>query len=190
MLRTFLITATALLVSACQGPAPIMDYDPSADFADYKTFAFVSDNPLIVSEGTGPVNPMLEGRLMRAIETELTARGYEKVAREDADFGVSFTVGSREKIRVDDFPEPYRGRWGWGVGYYGTYGSVGMESRVDVDQYTEGVLAIDIFDSAKRAPVWHSVATKRLTIKMLENPEASIREAVQLILAGFPPGEE
>lgn len=168
-----------------------MDYDASANFKDYRRFAFISDNPLIVAEGTGPISPMLEGRIMRAIEETLSRKGYEKVAREDADFGVSFTVGSREKIRVDSYPEPFRGSWGWGVGYYGTHVGMGVGSRasVDVKQYTEGVLAIDIFDAEQRAPVWHSWDKKRITDKVSRNPEATIREVVEDILEGFPPGE-
>ncbi len=59
---------------------------------------------------------------------------------------------------------------------------------MDVQQYTEGRLSIDIYDVAEHKPVWHGAATKRITDSMRENPNETITEIVTEILAGFPPG--
>ncbi len=53
--------------------------------------------------------------------------------------------------------------------------------------YTEGMLAVDVFDNESRQPVWHGWARKRITGRDIEDPEASIDEAVEAILADFPP---
>lgn len=187
---TFRIAAlaalTALLV-ACGSTPPVIDYDKSANFSGYKTYAFISDSPMMRAPDSPPGSPLLEGRLIRLTDDALQAKGFRKLDNpEQADFAVGFTVGARDKIKVNSYPEPYRpyyGGWGgWGAPYYGG------GNNVDVQQYTEGSLAIDIYDVADHKPVWHGVAKKRITDKMRQNPDESLGVIVDEILAGFPPG--
>jgi hypothetical protein len=189
---TVFAATLCLLLSACSSNPPVVDYDASADFATYETYAFISEHPLMRAPDTPPGSPLLEGRLMRITDENLQAKGFRKVAdAENADFAVGFTVGARDKIKVNSYPEPYRpyyGGWGWGAGYYGAYGSVGMSSNTTVDQYTEGTLAIDIYEVDEHKPVWHGVARKRITDKMRRNPDESLTEIVNDILLSFPPG--
>ena len=130
------------------------------------------------------VSPMTEGRIKRAIQESLQSKGLQVVADPDqADFVVAFTVGARDEVQVTSYPTAYRGAWGggyWGGGYYG--------NQVDVRQYTEGRLSIDIFDRAEHRPVWHGWATKRITSKAQEDPEPVLREVVAAMMAKFPPG--
>ena len=96
---SFLLALLSMLVlSGCAtGFKAIYDHDPAKDFSTYRTFAWISDHPMKVGEGVGVTNPLLEPRIMSAVESTLAARGYEKVAEtENADFVLSFTVGSRE----------------------------------------------------------------------------------------------
>jgi hypothetical protein len=185
MLKTVLSLVAFTILCGCAATPPTVDYDPSANFANYKTFAYISDHPLLRGEGAGEGSPMLEGRLMQVTENILLARGFSRVQEpESADLAIGFTVGGREKIQVNSYPEPYRagyGRWGWGGPYYG--GS----SNVSVHQYTEGTLSIDIYDVKQHRPVWHGRATKTITKKMQENPAETINEIVANILATFPP---
>lgn len=184
--RSIMLLGTTLLLTACGSTGPVIDYDKTADFAAYKSFAFIDDTPLVIGEGAGASSPLLEGRLMRATESAMQAKGLRKVANaESADFAIRFTVGARDKIQVNSYPEPYRpyyGGWGWGGSYY-----AGV-SHTDVRQYTEGTLAIDIYDVKAHKPVWHGVATKRITDKMRNNPDETVTQAVNAILVNFPPG--
>lgn len=165
------------------------DHDSANDFSKYQSFAWISKNPMKVGNNVGPVNPLLEPRIMSALENALVAKGYEYVIQpEAADFVLSFTVGSREEISVSSYPSmsagysvAYPRQWGWGGAYYG----VGTETRVR--EYTEGMLAVDIFDVEERRPVWHGVATKRISESDREEIEATVKAAVDAILAGFPP---
>jgi hypothetical protein len=165
------------------------DHDPANDFANYQSFAWISKNPMKVGKNVGAVNPLLEPRIMSALENALVAKGYQYVIEpKNADFVVSFTVGSREEIRVDSYPSmsagygvAYPRHWGWGGMYYG------VATETQVRQYTEGMLAVDIFDVKERRPVWHGVATKRINDSDRENIEATVKAAVDAILTGFPP---
>ena len=128
---------------------------------------------------------------MVTVESALGAKGYRLVSDVDsADFALSFTIGSREEIKVDSYPSMsagyggygYPGRWGtWGGAYYG-YGT-----GTTVRQYTEGMLAIDVFDVEERRPVWHGVASKKISESDRKDAGGTIQAAVDAILGGFPP---
>ncbi len=184
-----------LLVSAgCATTAPVFtDHDPAQDFSNYKSFAWISETPMIVSGEIGP-SPLDERRIMNSIKAELTTKGYRFVAdRSEADFAVAFTVGARDKmsVRTHEVVDFYGPHWRWGYDYYGFptgFNQPRARTEVTVRKYTEGNLAIDVFDVARKSPVWHGAATKRLSRKELSGDNtASIKAAVAAILLGFPP---
>lgn len=185
----FLIAATIVAAASCSTSSGIKsfhDYNPSADFASYRTWSFMSARPMIVSQVAGMVNPLLEGRIMRAVTSEMDRKGFRYVDDpEGADVVISFTVGSREQVKIDQYPSSYRtgySRYHRGYGYGMSYGT---ETRVR--QYTEGQVAIDIFEVKNHTPAFHGSATKRLTSSDRDNPEALINAVVTEALLGFPP---
>jgi len=189
--RVLATLALLALLGACGTTAPLIDYDRSVNFATYQSYAFISDHPMLRSPESATASPLLEARLMRVTDENLQARGYRKVNDpEAADFTVAFTVGTREKLNVTSYPEPYRpyvGGWAWGAAYY--RGLVAPGNNLAVDQYTEGSLAVDIYDVAAHKPVWHGVASGRVTDAMRRNPDEAVNETLNAILAGFPPAD-
>ena len=172
---TALTLAAAMLLCACAGNRPLVHYDPGADFQAYRSYAFISEHPMLRTGDAQIASPLLEARLMRIASELLEAEGYRRVDDpRSADFTIGFTVGSREHLDVTSYPEPYRpyySTWGWGAGYYGARGiGNNSTSQVAVTQYTEGVLAVDIYDVAGHKPVWHGVAKGRITASMRRNP--------------------
>ena len=190
-IRRVLILVTAFLgLSACAtGFQATYDSDPSHDFSGYQTFAWISPNPMIVGPTNRVPNPLLEPKIMAAVEGVLTTRGYRKVEDpETADFALSFTVGSREEIKVNSYPATYAGYgygggWGWGGPYYG----MGMATETQVRQYQKGMLALDVFDVKERRPVYHSVAEKSITDSDRKKIDETIQAAVAAVLEAFPP---
>lgn len=191
-MNTFLIVCVAAILGGCATSFEAMyDHDPAADFGSYQTFSWISEHPMKVGVTNRAVNPMLEPRIMSTVDAALTAKGYRYVVDpESADFALSFTVGSREEIKVDSYPSMTAGyggvgyprHWGgWGGAYYG-YGT-----ETSVRQYTKGMLALDIFDVSDRKPVWHGVAEKSISESDREDAAGTIKAAVDALLAGFPP---
>lgn len=184
---------TSLVLSACAtGFSATYDSDRTHDFSNYETFAWISENPMIVGPTNRITNPLLERRIMAAIEGGMIARGYTQVDEpEAADFVMSFTVGSRDEIQVNSYPTPYaaygyEGRWGWGGPYYGMVG-MGVATETEVRQYQKGMLALDVFDVKERRPVFHAVAEKAITQSDRNKMNETIQAAVDAVLAGFPP---
>jgi len=81
----FLIACLALgLLAAggCAGPKVITDFDPSAEFSAFRTYAFsgITDR----GEEIGPSNNSpLRGRLKEMVDEQLTAKGVRQVSLED-----------------------------------------------------------------------------------------------------------
>jgi hypothetical protein len=173
--------ALSLSVASCAVMRTDSDYDRAADFSKFHRYVWMTESAVIQSRSARvEISPLTVRRIREAIEAELKRRGFERVdVREDADFAVAFTVGARDMISIEDYPPYYRGEWGWGPPYYWP--------NVDVSMYTEGMLAIDIFDVAMREPVWHGWARKEIVGADLEDPESAIDAAVAAILAKFPP---
>ena len=188
--QAYCAAISVLLLGGCASTFEAThDHDANHDFSNYQTFAWISENPMKVGPSVETPNPLLQPRIMSAVEAELATKGYQMADRRgDADFVLSFTVGSREKIRVDSYPtmsvgvaSGYPSHWGWGAAYHC------CATDTQVRQYTKGILAIDVFDVKQRRPVWHGAATKTITESDRENMQETVNAAVDAVLAGFPP---
>lgn len=195
MKKRWIWCAGLLLAHALNGctvtPQVFSDFDGSQSFTDYQTFAWISDQPMTVAGSRGP-SPIVAERLEAAIKDTLQSKGYRFVTeKEQADFVVSFTVGARDQlqIREREVIDYYGPHWRWGYDYFGVVYPRGFpRTEVTTRQYVEGSLAIDIFDTERRSPVWHGSASKRLSPAEQQGASAeSIREGVAAILAEFPP---
>ena len=172
-----LILPLLLVAVGCSTSNVFTDRDPNVEFDGYETFAFLDPNPLLAAPQS--TSPLLEGRLVEATRAGLTAKGLTEAEDADsADLIVSFTLGARDRVEATEYPSYYGADYyGWGGPYYG---------RVEVRSYTEGTLAIDMFDRQREAPVWHGRTTKYITRKMRENPGDAVSEAVDEVLKKFP----
>ncbi|HWL63197.1 MAG TPA: DUF4136 domain-containing protein [Steroidobacteraceae bacterium] len=176
--RRCMASLLLLQLAACASLETGSDKYPRADLGAYSTYAWISEDPLIRPHGEQlQLSALTVRRITEAIENRLQAKGYRKLdAPADADFVVSFTVGSRERVDAESYPAPFRGPWLWG--WEGRY--------VDVQVYREGTLSIDIFDGASRQPVWHGWARKTVTAADTADPGPVIDRAVTRILREFP----
>lgn len=159
----------ALIITSCSSVKVRTDYDTKADFNKYKTFAFYKKGI-----DKAAISDLDKKRIMRAVESELMAKGMTKSATPD--ILVSLFTKSREKININDnmyggFYYPY---------YYGM-------NRISVSQYTEGTLFIDLLDAKKKELVWQGVGTGALKMSNVEKREARVKEFVNEIMAKYPP---
>lgn len=187
-----LALALGLIVTGCAASTGrvFTDFDPVQDFSAYETYSWAGDDPLIVM-GDRPISPLVGRRIANAIKRTMGDKGFRFIDDADrADFVVSYTVGTRDRTQVRTEPSiAYYDNWSswrWGRRYWGP----SYYDQVTVKTYTEGGLAIDVFDTNRESPVWHGVGSKRLSRAELENTAGDvevINSAVQTILADFPP---
>ena len=164
----------SILLVGCAPISTNFDYDASWDFESLKTYQ------LLTPPVDSAVNSLSRDRVTNAINSELIARGYNEVDT-DPDFQVAYHVGSQDKIQVSD--------WGYGYGGRGSYyGYGGRRSAVDVYQYQEGSLIVDIVDTDAHKLIWRGTARKVLdTNPTPEQRTATVNAAVAKILEDFPP---
>lgn len=180
--RVFGCLSVALILTACATLHVGSDYDRAASFAHYHTFAWMPPHTRIYESP----NPLVVQRAHDAIQEALTTKGYRLVSDPaDADFVVDFTIGARERTDLYSYPAPYGGPWVWAGPYW--WGAPYWGSEVNVHRYREGTISVDFFDGRTHRPVWHGWARKELTRDDMEHSASSIREAVDSVLARFPP---
>ncbi len=197
-IRTAISLLVVLSISACAAQLKSsVDVADHAEFGELRTYAWITDQPLFTSNAVSPeiINPLNEQRIRTAVEEQLGNKGYQKVSIDQADFVVAFTLGARERVRVQQYYNDF------GYNYYGYHHGFGRFSRfsrfgrfgrgfdrfgpsVSVRRFTEGTLVVDIFDNAEKEAIWHGSASKRLsrdngTLELID-------EAVTTLLAEFP----
>ncbi len=157
MNRILLVIFTIVLaLSGCSSLNAGADYDSTIDFKQYKTAAWEVET-LIVAAGSDPVSSLSAKRILTAVETQMTYRGYEIVDDPlDADLLMVVIVGARDKIRYERDPGLYDPRLSW-------CGTRCSSARVHPHVYTQGTLSIDLFDGVTGEPVLHGWATKPIT---------------------------
>lgn len=167
---TFITLITAILLVRCSTISVMQDYDPEYDFSKLKTFGFL---PIPAEAGIDQLNA---NRFGDAIKSELTTKGY--TVSDQADFGVALLFGKQTKTNITSY--------GYGYGpYWGRYGGT---SNIDVSQYDEGTLIIDVIDMNKKELVWRGTGTGVIDPNAtVEERTANINNAVAQILAQFPP---
>lgn len=163
------------VISSCSTVRVTSDYDTAANFNKYQSFAFYK--PGI---DKAPISDLDKKRIMRAIEAELLAKGMKKSSNPDV--LVSLFTKSRERININD-NVGFGFGYGWGVNpwFYGGF------NRVNVNQYTEGTLFIDIIDADKKELIWQGIGSGALSMRSAERRSERIREFVNKIMAEFPP---
>lgn len=184
--RRFVLPGTLFvlvgLVAACATIRTGSHFDETTDFGAWETFGWISEEPYIAGDTSILVSPLAQEQIKNAVQRQLEQQGYTFTRdRGNADFVVSFTVGTREQIRIDSYPVDYRGAWGWHVPF-----SRYHLREVSAHTYTKGTLGVDIFDNESGKPVWHGWAEKTVTESDRMDPTESIEEGVRQLFAGFP----
>ena len=174
--------AAALLLSSCaSGPTVRTDFDPAANFQNYRTYSWIETD---VPRG---MNPLMFSRVRALIDRALAARGYTQAPQ--GDFAIAFAIGEKDRTEINDFG-PFYGAPGWGGygwgGWGGRWGGWGPPyGGIDVDYYTERSVIIDIYDGPSRRPVWHGVGANREYRDKIDY--LKLNEAIAAALAKFPP---
>lgn len=176
MKNSILIVFLGVLASSCSSIKVSSDFDREADFASYKTYAFTKEALEL------PINELNRKRLIDAISNELAAKGFTK--SDQADVWIDLVVSTEQKQSATATSSPgYYGagyRYGWGGGFSTT--------TINVENYVEGTLFVDMIDASKKQLVWQGRAVATLDPNTRsEKREANINYGVKQIFARYPP---
>lgn len=180
-IKLFSILSLIALTSGCATHEATVNFDKNSkiDTSQYKTFAWLSEAKILAP--AVDLNPVMKVRVDEAIAGAFINKGYLLIDDPTkADFAISYSVGNRDKVKVHSYPIAYSNDFYWGDDYYG-----GRYNDTRIIQYTEGKLAIDVYDVKSHQPAWHGWAIKRLTAADNEAPSASLKAIVIQVIEQF-----
>lgn len=177
------------VLSSCSSVRVLADYDKEADFQSYKTYAFYK-----TGIDKAEISDLDKKRILKAIDDELSSRGYVKSKNPD----MLISIFTKERQRVDVYNNnawAWGGwGWGWGGGFWNPWiwgpgwgwGGPGWNNGVSTT--TEGSLYIDVIDARAKELVWQGrgVGTLNNTDK-IDKKEERIKKFVSQILRKYPP---
>lgn len=174
-----ILLLVVVVSTSCTSVRVAADYDKNANFNEYNSFAFYK--PGI---DKAEISDLDKRRILRAIESELLAKGFSK--SDNPDLLVSIFTKAEKRVDV------YNNTWGfgaWGWGGWGPWGPWGWNNTPSVSTRTEGVLYIDLIDAKKKELIWQGQGVGYLT-KNIEKKDERIREFVKKIMERYPPINE
>ena len=182
-MKSFLVMAMLGVVwlAGCSPSYDIKyDYDMDSNFSAFKTYKWI---PREISNASGGAktavqsNTLLDQRIHRAVDTQMTAKGFT-LTEENPDVMLVYHVGLANKVDVTD----------WGYTYAGSYWGGGMGRSVDVYQYTEGTLIVDLVNASTKQLAWRGSATGVVEPgRTPEQMEARLNDVAAQIFANYPP---
>jgi uncharacterized protein DUF4136 len=163
-------------VAACASvPSVRAEYDRQVDFSRYRTFGFFD----VVGTDRAGYETLVTQTLKAATRKEMEARGYV-YAEDNPELKINFNANLTDRIHVSRTPLPPSEYYGYRS--YATWRAYDVE----VDQFKEGTLNIDVVDAARAQLVWEGIATGPVTTRVYRNREAAIEQAVQQIFREYP----
>ncbi len=164
---SLLISLMVLLTCSIALAKVTVDWDKTADFTKYKTYAW--------GKGTPASNQLMNDRIVAAIDSQLAAKGFQKVDDPaSADMVVLYHAAMSEETQLNTTDMGWGARWGGGM------------STTTVDKIPQGQLVVDIGDAKTKKVLWMGKASETLSDKPEKNTE-KVNNAVKDLFKKFPP---
>jgi hypothetical protein len=176
ILRSSPLLLALIFVGTAQAQKVNTDYDKTANFSSYHTYAW--------AKGTPATNQLMDDRIISNIDSQLAAKGLSKATDpEKADMLVSYhaAVGHQTQLNTTDM-----GGWGGWGGYRG-YGGMGGMSTTTVSNIPTGELIVLLGDAKTHKILWRATATDTLSDKPEKNAQ-KIEKATAKMFKKYPPG--
>ena len=167
------------LVACSNAPIVRSDYDRSADFDSYRTYAFME--PL--GTDRAGYTTLLTERLKRAAALQMESRGYGFDPR-NPDLLINFQSYVQSRT---EYVSPPPMMWGFGQGPYGVWpGYGGYAYGPDVIQYNEGTMKVDLIDARRKQMVWEGIGTSLVGDAQQTPSDAMVQNMMIAIFARYP----
>ena len=178
--RVLAAAAACLLLLGCSQYDIKSDYDVDSNFSAFKTYAWMTEPT--TAEGATSANTamqrnsLLDKRIRGAVDAAMASKGFS-VNTETPDVLVVYHTGMQNKVDVTD----------WGYSYAGSYwGWAGRD--IDVYNYTEGTLIVDLVNTQTKQLAWRGSATGVVEPgRSPEQVQERINDVVTKIFDNYPP---
>lgn len=171
-MRYFTIGVILLMLSSCNAPRAVYDYDETVQFTAIDTYQFFPD---LVTD----LSQLDEKRLLSIFEEQMAANGFSKSG--DPDIYLNFYA--------KEFETMSRNNLGIGVGGTGRNVGVGVSGGIPLggpDIHLQ--LTIDFIDVENDALIWQAIVERKYDKNASpEKRQQHLRAMVEKALKGYPP---
>jgi len=168
-----------VLTAGCSSISVNNDYDPGTDFSVYQTYAWIRQQTNVSgnAQQAQAQSSLVGKRIMNSVDKVLAEKGMRMA--DDPQLLVVYHTGVQDKVQVTD--------WGYGYGRYGGWGYGG--GGVDVYNYQQGTLIVDLVDAASKELVWRGTAQGALAESnpSPEQMQKKIDNVVGKMFQKYPP---
>jgi hypothetical protein len=182
-----LAIGAVLSLSACDTMRVRSDSDAASSVSSCHTYSWL-EAPASAPEPSAFDNPINDKRLRGAIAKRLGSRGMTAAASGvSSDCLVGYAIGSRQTIVGNPGP---RWSFGFGTGYggWGNRSAASIGWSTEPYAYREGRIAVDLYRSAGREPIWHAAADVDVSQLTGADAETRIDAVVAAIFDRYPGG--
>ncbi|KRD11233.1 hypothetical protein ASE21_05870 [Flavobacterium sp. Root901] len=181
-LRIIPILFLGLIYSCSPTVKVTTDYDHSANFNEYRTFAVYD-----LKAQQGQINQLNVDRVTNAIRAEMIAKGFTESSNPDLKVNAISILKNKTQVTADSNFYGYGGMYR-PYGYWGGGGMMGgATTTFNTYDYVDGSLVIDIVSTKTQKLLWQGIGNAQIDSRP-DNPEEFINSSVKKILEGFPPG--
>lgn len=159
--RCVLTIGVCLVATVATAQKVSVDYDREVNFKSFTSYAWESGLPV--------PNPLVDKRIMTAIDRQLAAKGWTKDDSAPTAI-VTYQAGVDVQRQLN----------GWGSGRWSGTGTVSVE------QILTGQLLVDICDARSGRLIWRGFVSDTMTDDIEKN-EKRMNEAVAKLFKQFPP---
>lgn len=178
MLRSRGMLLLAVAAAACSSVKVQTEYDQATNFKTYKTYAWIPRPAPNAEQPAAARDPRIREAVVGGIDGALTSKGLTKVEPDQSpDMLIAVYGWAENRLDVRSYgyaygPSPY--------GFYPTLATGG----VDVHQYRDGTLIIDLVDGSNKQLIWRGTATDSFDPG---NEAKSAAKAVAATMKEYPP---
>jgi hypothetical protein len=180
---TILTLAAAL--AGCSSLKVSTQYDPTAPYPSYKTYAWVTAQPG-PEQAPSIRNPVVKAQVQSAVDRELKVKGFTLTSADaNPDLLVAVHGWAQSRIEVNNYGYGYTG-----VYSYGPYRPAMPVSAVEVQSYTDGTMLLDFVDGKTKKLVWRGTASDTFTSPTPDAVARSVDEGVRQLMQAYPPKKQ
>jgi hypothetical protein len=173
--------AAAAVLAGCSTLKVKTQFDPTAPYPTYKTYAWLATQPG-QEQAAAIRNPAVRSLVVDAVDREMKRKGFVRTTPDqNPDFLVSVIGWGQSRVEITNYGYAYGGAY-----VYGPWGPSAVAAPIaEVNQYTDGTLILDFVDAQSKKLFWRGTATDTLTTP--EQVPNVVDGAVRKLLEQYPP---
>jgi Domain of unknown function (DUF4136) len=186
-IRVLTLLSAILTASPAFAQTVKVNWNQSAPFSDYKTYAW--------KIGSSQANSIYASWVKPDVDAQLAAKGLTMASgNQKPDIYVTYHVQTQELLDSVTTDDGFGPGWGWGGGPWGVWGGWGGwggdfsgTAMTTEEPRTMGMLSVDLYDVAKKHLVWRGQATVDSVSNSQKGDEKQTKQSVDKMFKQYPP---